>query len=749
MSVESMNKGADGWYYDKGVNVIPADTKNKKPLYNWKQYQENSASQEIFEQWKKEGAFDKGIAIIPGKSWRGTNKGKYLIVIDIDNEKGLKEFLTKNGKETTIEEFASKTLVEQRRDDTKRAHLFFISPIPFPSKGTDSKIGIEVKREGNHGLIFVSPSIHKNGYPYEIIGTKNIVNLNHKQALELRRRINDICVKNGLKYLENKENSRLTPQIRKMINTLNVDTAIVISEGERHMTLLSLANSLLVIQHILNNKPLDELKDFFDNVNSILCKPYPLPQNEIDHIWESAVDFVEKKKEHYKNKNKLKKKDILIEEATEQILSSHYFVTIEESKEILYYNNGVYEEGGELIIEKELETHYGYQLNINDVKEIKAHIIRKTYVRSEEFDRDLNIINMKNGLYLINENMLIPHNPQYYSLNQKPIVYNPKAQPKDFIKFLKEVLYIEDILTVIDILAYTFLRHNPFEYYFILLGLGANGKSVLMGVLTKLHGRRNVSNVSLSSILTNRFALAGIDGKDVNIDTELSSSIIKDMSILKKLTGQQPIAVERKNVQPDDTILHAKLFFNANAIPLTIDYTDAHYRREIIISFPNQFEEGKNADPNLLSKLTKEEELSGIFNILMKGLRRILKNDRVYLNQKTIQERRERHELILDPLTAFRKAAIAEDSIESDYETKDDLHVAYVKFCKFHHLPYESNENLGKILKKPPHNFTEGRESRKDKNGKRNTIWTGIKLIDWVNTDPQQGILIWGENYTN
>ena len=595
--------------------------------------------------------------------------------------------------------------------------------------------------------------MHENGvHPYEIIGTKNIMNLNHKPSLELVRRINDICVKNGLKYLEKEENSRLTPQIREMINRLEIDTKVTIHEGERHMTLLSIADSLLITHYIYSNKPTDRLKKFFENVNSTLCQPYPLPQNEIDDIWESAIDFVENNREHYSNRNdsiQLSKKEKFIEDATEQILSTYHFVTIIETKEILYYKDGVYKKDGEILIEKELENHYDYQLKINDIKEITAHIMRKTYIRLEEFDKDFNIINMKNGLYLINEDKLIPHDPNYYSINQKPFPYNPKARRKHFIKFLKEVLYPEDILTIIDILAYTFLRHNPYELYFILVGLGANGKSVLMGVLTELHGRRNVSNVPLSSILNNRFALAGMDGRDVNIDTELSSAIIKDISILKKLTGQLPIPIERKNQQPYETILHAKLFFNANALPPTVDHTDAHYRREIIISFPNQFEEGKNADTKLLSRLTTEEELSGIFNILMKGLRRILKNERIYLNQKTIQERRERHELIIDPITAFMKASIAEDAIETDSVTKDDLHIAYVKYCKFHQLPYESKENFGKILKKPPHNLQEGRETKKGKDGKRKTIWEGIELVDWINIDPEQDVLVLEGNYTN
>ena len=45
-------------------------------------------------------------------------------------------------------------------------------------------------------------------------------------------------------------------------------------------------------------------------------------------------------------------------------------------------------------------------------------------------------------------------------------------------------------------------------------------------------------------------------------------------------------------------------------------------------------------------------------------------------------------------ITAFKKTAIAEDSIESDYIIKDELYNAYLKFCKFHHLPYESKENV-------------------------------------------------------
>ena len=246
--------------------------------------------------------------------------------------------------------------------------------------------------------------------------------------------------------------------------------------------------------------------------------------------------------------------------------------------------------------------------------------------------------------------------------------------------------------------------------YCIWLGIGANGKSVFTSLLSALHGLQNVSNVPLASLLDNRFALADLENKDINIDTELSSVVIKDIAILKKLTGRQPIRIERKNQHAYDSSLHAKLLFIANKIPDTNDNSDAHYRREIIISFPNQFE-GDKSDVNLIDKLTAAEELSGIFNILMPALRRILHTGRIGINQKTIQERRERHELITNPITAFIKNTVDEFSVESDHVTKEDFYRAYKNFCKYHNLPVEQIETFGKIIKKK-HNFKEGRVNR-------------------------------------
>ena len=259
-------------------------------------------------------------------------------------------------------------------------------------------------------------------------------------------------------------------------------------------------------------------------------------------------------------------------------------------------------------------------------------------------------------------------------------------------------------------------------------------KKCIYWYLDKFTWIKNISNVSLKAIIENRFALADLENKDVNIDTELLNGVITDISTLKKLTGKQPIRIERKNKDAYDVFLHPKLFFSANKIPSIDDDSDARFRREIILSFPYQFEEGINADPNLLEKLTTEEELSGIFNILMKALRNIQKNNRIYVNQKTIQERREKHELVINTVKAFTENAISISIYGEDYVTKENLYQAYLRFCKFYRLPIESKVKFGKSLKKIYPSLEEGRDSSEE----RNTIWKGIRLVKWIDNESRQ-----------
>ncbi len=256
-------------------------------------------------------------------------------------------------------------------------------------------------------------------------------------------------------------------------------------------------------------------------------------------------------------------------------------------------------------------------------------------------------------------------------------------------------------------------------------GDGSNGKSVFIGLLTKLHCVKNVGNVPLSSLIGNHFALSDLEYKDINVDTELSATAaIKDTSLLKRLTGgrKQPVRVEKKYQKAYDTYLYAKMFFNTNTIAETADQTTAYFHREIIMGFPNKFE-NKTDDPHILDKLTTQEELSAIFNVLMPAMRTLLKNNGLYFNDKTSEERRRKHERAVDPVKAFVAEAIADDSTESDYVIKAHLYVAFKKYCKKYSLATKSIEAVGKDLKKL--HWNDGKEGSGEK---RRTYWIGRRL---------------------
>ena len=172
----------------------------------------------------------------------------------------------------------------------------------------------------------------------------------------------------------------------------------------------------------------------------------------------------------------VRKVAIVVQEATEEIMAKYRFLTIEETDEVLVYDNGVYKPGGKTLIAKDLEAAYGYELNTHSLSQITGHIMRRTYHKHKDLDADINIINLKNGLYDIENGVLPPHNPKYLSVKQKPIKCDKDAKPELFHKFISEVVYEQEIQTAIDIIAYTFRRDYDIEVIFKLFGLGNNGK---------------------------------------------------------------------------------------------------------------------------------------------------------------------------------------------------------------------------------------------------------------------------------
>ncbi|KUJ94011.1 MAG: Phage/plasmid primase, P4 family [Archaeoglobus fulgidus] len=405
----------------------------------------------------------------------------------------------------------------------------------------------------------------------------------------------------------------------------------------------------------------------------------------------------------------------------DKIMSQVKFVTLTDTSEVWYYDakKGIWRPNGEVIIEKLCEEYLGEEANRYRVNEVIGHIQRSTYVDRSIFDRNINLIAVENGVLNLQTGELLPFSPDYYLTVKIPVKYNPEADCPKIKQFLKEILHEEDIPVIFELFGFCLYRRYFIHKAFMFVGSGRNGKSTLINLLKAFLGPWNVSNIPLQSLNDNRFAAAELYGKLANTFADLSNEALTSTGIFKVLTGEDTIDAERKFKNPFKFTNYAKLIFSCNQLPLSYDDTDAFFARWIIINFPNQFLE--NADRNLIQKLTTEEELSGLLNLALIGLWRLMENGD-FSKGISIEEARELYLRMSDPVAAFVMDCIEIDS--DSYVPKKDLYTTFLEYCRKNKLPTVSENTFHKRLIR----HVNVEDYRPKVGGKRVTAWKGIRL---------------------
>jgi len=304
------------------------------------------------------------------------------------------------------------------------------------------------------------------------------------------------------------------------------------------------------------------------------------------------------------------------EEFAKQIMEDYHFATYRETEDVLVYKDGVYLPYGESLTKEIIEDKYK-QCNTHYCNEVIGHIQRRSYKFRHEFDLESYIINVKNGLLDVRTGIVTEHKPDYYSRIQIPVIYDPNARCPQFLKFLESVQPDpQNRRILLEYFAYCLYRATTLQKALMNVGDGSNGKSTFEKVIEKLLGKHNVSNQSLQKLATNRFASARLDGKLANIHSDISDNELAHTGTIKMLITGDADDAEQKNKNPFKLESFAKLIFSCNKLPEVFDDSDAFFRRWFIITWEQKFTYDK-CDPLIFQKITTEEELSGILNILI------------------------------------------------------------------------------------------------------------------------------------
>jgi len=256
--------------------------------------------------------------------------------------------------------------------------------------------------------------------------------------------------------------------------------------------------------------------------------------------------------------------------------------------------------------------------------------ITEAYCPGHQFDvGPPECVNVPNGELVLegNEWQLHPHKRTHFRTTQIPVEWDPTAQAPRFTQFLQQVFEGDSdaddkAWALLEMMGYTLMAHCHHEKFIILVGTGANGKSVLLYVLEWLCGRDNVAGVQPYEF-GNRFQRAHLLGKHANIVSELRQGKLIDDEALKGITSGELTTVERKNKDPFDLRPFATCWFGTNHMPHTRDFSDALFRRALVVPFNRQFKpELGNCDPMLKEKLV--EELPGILRMVLNAYKRAL-----------------------------------------------------------------------------------------------------------------------------
>jgi putative DNA primase/helicase len=228
------------------------------------------------------------------------------------------------------------------------------------------------------------------------------------------------------------------------------------------------------------------------------------------------------------------------------------------------------------------------------------------------FNDQKRYLTMKNGLFDLNEQALIPHTPEIFTANPLPYDFDPDASCKLWIKFLEDVLLGDQstITFVQQAVGYCFLKEILTPALFLLIGEGSNGKSVFVNTIQNLFGNENVSNISLNQ-LSNEYYTLKLFGKMVNLSSETPHKKQINTDLVKAAVAGDWISGRLPYEPPTSFKPYAKHFLSMNTIPKIDDLSHGWDRRIYPIDFKKKFTK-KEMDVHLTNKLSKE--LSGIFN---------------------------------------------------------------------------------------------------------------------------------------
>jgi len=326
-------------------------------------------------------------------------------------------------------------------------------------------------------------------------------------------------------------------------------------------------------------------------------------------------------------------------------------------------------------LDEDMLVNYRTNKNVSDKISCLLSIIPKLNITED----DGKIVNVENGLLNIYTKELLPHTPNFVSLIQYPVVYDPEAKcpnwEKCVLDWMKGPEQEEKTRLIKQFCGYILSSSMLYDRALFMVGDGGNGKSTFIDTISKVIGPNATSHIDLDG-LYGQFGMAGLVGKRLNIIEEVRGNYYESNK-LKKLISGETVTIDQKYKEQFTFKPQAKFVFAVNEMPRVDDVSTATERRICAVTFLNNYR--KNPNARLRASVGGlGDELSGILNWMIEGAIDLKEKDNFIVTgeqTRMLNEYREENSSV----EGFIKECIVLDPDES-IETPD-LYSEYKKWC--------------------------------------------------------------------
>jgi len=366
---------------------------------------------------------------------------------------------------------------------------------------------------------------------------------------------------------------------------------------------------------------------------------------------------------------------------------------------------------------------------IKSIVHLPNHANTKPPIWFEEYQANKpdasKLISVKNGLFHLEDKILLPHSLGFFTQHSLPFEYDQSATCPQWDAFLQSIWEDdqESIDTLQEIFGYILSGDTRQQKFFNIIGPRRSGKGTINKVLVSLFGQHNTVAPQLEE-LCDTFGLQPWLGKplasftDARAPERNRSAVV---SQLLRIVGGDTVTVNRKNKEAWSGYLPTRIIVYSNEALQLTENSNALTGRMLVLKMHKSFYD--NEDTDLFNKLSGE--LAGIFNWAMAGLDRRLARGGHFVQPKSGKQLLLLMEQLGNPLNSFVEDTFVFDPVSQ--VKKDDVFLCWKRWALKRSLPPGSEMSFKRrFLAATQEKRIEAGESRAD--GERTPIYLGLRF---------------------